>query len=130
MIRPRLDVLSFPDDYLFERFRFSSQLIIHLNNFLKPHIVHVTHREHALSSEQILCVALSFFCHGGFLYNHGDAEHISKATVCRAVRNVTLALKVYCTLVVFPSYRASRLKEEFHKITGISLSNNLFSMKL
>ncbi|CDQ86191.1 unnamed protein product [Oncorhynchus mykiss] len=57
------------------------------------HIVHMTHRGHALSSEQILCVALRFFAKMSFLYNIIDAGHISKATVCRAVRNVTLTLK-------------------------------------
>ena len=30
-----------------------------------------------------------FFC-GSFLYNIGDAEHVFKATVCQAVRNVTV----------------------------------------
>ncbi|MGH0183452.1 UNVERIFIED_CONTAM: hypothetical protein FKN15_022251 [Acipenser sinensis] len=126
VIRPRLDVLSFPDDHLFERYSFSAQSIIHLNNILSPHIVHMTHRGHAFSSEQILCVALRFFANGSFLYNIGDAEHIPKATVCRAVRNVTLALKrLLYTFVVFPSHRPTRLiKEEFHRIAGISLSNN------
>lgn len=42
VIRPRMDVLSFPDDHLFERYRFSAQSIIHLNNILSPHIVHMT----------------------------------------------------------------------------------------
>ncbi|XP_045557275.1 putative nuclease HARBI1 [Salmo salar] len=119
VIRSCLDVLSFPDAYLFERFRFSARLIIHLNNFLRPHIVHMTYRGHGLSSEQILCVALSFFANGSFLYNLGDTEHISKATVCRAVRNVTLTLKcLLYTFVVFPSHRPTRLKEEFHRIAG------------
>ncbi|XP_053294132.1 putative nuclease HARBI1 isoform X2 [Pleuronectes platessa] len=70
--------------------------------------------------EQILCIALRFFANGSFLYNVGDAEHVSKATVCRAVRNVTLALKrLLCTFVVFPSHRPTRLlKEEFHRIAG------------
>ncbi|MBN3299083.1 HARB1 nuclease, partial [Amia calva] len=58
VIRPRLDVFTFPDDYLFEHYCFSAQSIIYLNDILSPHIVHMTHRGHALSSEQILCVAL------------------------------------------------------------------------
>eukprot|EP00063_Salmo_salar_P020107 XP_013994942.1 PREDICTED: uncharacterized protein LOC106568803 [Salmo salar] len=110
VIRLCLDVLSFHDDYLFECFSFSAQSIIHLNNILSPHIVHMTHRGHALSSEQILCVALRFFANGSLLYNIGDAEHISKATICRAVRNVTLALKrLLYTFVVFPSHRPTAL---------------------
>ncbi|CDQ98241.1 unnamed protein product [Oncorhynchus mykiss] len=60
------------------------------------------------------------FANGSFLYNIGDAEHISKATVCQAVRNVTLAVKrLLYTFVVFPSHRPTRLiKEEFHRIAG------------
>ena len=119
---------SLMSSYLFERFRFSASSIIYINNILSPHIAHMTHRGHALSSEQILCIALRFFANGSFLYNVGDAEHVSKATVCRAVRNVTLALKrLLCTFVVFPSHRPTRLlKEEFHRIAGISLSSNSF----
>lgn len=40
-----------------------------------------------------------------FLYNIGDAEQVSKATVCQAVKNVTFALKqlkLY-TFVLFPT---------------------------
>ncbi|MBN3295266.1 HARB1 nuclease, partial [Amia calva] len=93
------------DDYLIEHYRFSAQLIIHLNNILSTHIVHMTHRGHALWS---------------FLYNIGDAEHISKASIGRAVRNVTLALRhLLYTFVVFPSHRPTRLiTEEFHRIAG------------
>ncbi|XP_013766782.1 putative nuclease HARBI1 [Pundamilia nyererei] len=97
VIRARLDILSFPDDFLCERYRFSAQSISYLNNILRPYITHVTHRGHPLSSLHIICIALRFFANGSFLYNIGDAEHVSKATVCRAVRNVTVALNVSCT---------------------------------
>ncbi|MBN3294808.1 HARB1 nuclease, partial [Amia calva] len=115
VIRPHLDVLLFPDDHLFERYRFSAQSIIYLNDILSPHIVHMTLRGHALSSGLILCVALRFFFSSrSFLYNIGDAENISKAAVCRAVRNVTLALKRSHL-----RHRPTRLiKEEFHRIAG------------
>uniref|UniRef100_A0AAY4BK22 DDE Tnp4 domain-containing protein n=1 Tax=Denticeps clupeoides TaxID=299321 RepID=A0AAY4BK22_9TELE len=118
MIRPRVDVLSFLDEYLYERFHFSRPSVIY--NILSPHISNMTHRGNALRTEQILCVALCFFANGSFLYNIGDAEHVSKATVCRAVRNVTLALKrLLCTFAVFPGHRTTR--QAFHRIAGISL---------
>ncbi len=91
IFRPRLDILSFPDEYLFERYRFSRNSIIYLDNLLRPYISNLTHRGRALTSLQILFIALRFFANGSFLYNIGDAEHIGKATVCRAVRKVTLA---------------------------------------
>ncbi|KAL4009681.1 hypothetical protein ACER0C_003533 [Sarotherodon galilaeus] len=120
VIRARLDILSFPDDFLCERYRFSAQSIIYLNNILRPYIAHVTHRGHSLSSVHIICIALHFFANGSFLYNIGDAEHVSKATVCQAVRNVTVSLKrLLYSFVVFPGHRPTRfIKEGFHKIAG------------
>nr|XP_024654062.1 putative nuclease HARBI1 [Maylandia zebra] len=118
VIRARLDILSFPDDFLCERYRFSAQSIIYLNNIFRPYIAHVTHRGHALSPLHILCTALRFFANGSFLYNIGDAEHVSKATVCRAVRNVTVALKrLLYSFVVFPGHRPTRFIK-CHKIAG------------
>ncbi|KAK2821361.1 hypothetical protein Q7C36_020704 [Tachysurus vachellii] len=66
----------------------------------------------------MLCVALRFFANGSFLYNIRDAEHISKATVCRAVRKVCLALKRFLQIfVLFPGHKPVRvIKEEFYRI--------------
>lgn len=60
--RPRIDVLSFPGYFLFERYRFTSQSIIYIHNLIRRDITNVTNRGRALSSTQILCVALRFFC--------------------------------------------------------------------
>lgn len=57
VIRLLLDVLEFSDEYLFKCFCFSVQSIIYLNNFLRSHIGCMTQCGHALSLEQILCVA-------------------------------------------------------------------------
>ncbi|KAK0156553.1 putative nuclease HARBI1 [Merluccius polli] len=106
IFRPRLDILSFPEEYLFERYRFSSNTIIYLNHILRPYITNLTHRGRALTSEQTLSIALRFFANGSFLYNISVAEHIGKATVCRAVRKVTLALKrLLPVMVVFPGHK-------------------------
>lgn len=107
IIRPRIDVLAFPDNYLFERYRFTSQSIIYIHNLIRPYISNITNRSHALTSQQILCVALRFFANGSFLYNVGDAEHLSKATVCRAVRKVCLALKRLLPIFIIFSSSAS-----------------------
>ncbi|XP_062327791.1 putative nuclease HARBI1 [Osmerus eperlanus] len=68
----------------------------------------------------MICVALRFFANGSFLYNIGNAEHLGKATVCRAIRKVALALKgLLQTYVVFPGHKPLRtIKEEFHMISG------------
>ena len=111
VFRPRLDVLSFPEEYLLERYRFSSNSIIYLNKILRPYITNLTHRRR---------IALRFFANGSFLYNIGNAEHFGKATVCRTVRKVTLALKrLLPVMVVFPGHKPLRtIKGEFHRIAG------------
>jgi len=75
VFRPRLDVLSFPEEYMLERYRFSSKGIIYLNNILRPYITNLTHRGRALTSEQILCIALRFFANVSFLYNIGEQSN-------------------------------------------------------
>ena len=61
IFRPRLDVVSIPEEILFESYRFSSNSIIYLENILQPHITNLTHCGRALTSLQILCIA-KFFC--------------------------------------------------------------------
>ena len=119
IFRPRLDVLSFPEEYLFQRYRFSSATIIYLNHILRPYITNLTHRGRALTSEQT-CIALRCFANGSFLYNIGDAEHIGKSTVCRAVRKVSLALKrLLPVMVVFPGHKPRR------NSTGLQVATNV-----
>ncbi|KAL6476269.1 hypothetical protein MHYP_G00147680 [Metynnis hypsauchen] len=57
---------------------------------------------------------------GSFLYSIGDAEHVSKATVCRSVQKVSLALKrLVPSFVVFPGHKpVVDIKEEFYNIAG------------
>ncbi|XP_027132646.1 putative nuclease HARBI1 [Larimichthys crocea] len=120
VLRPRIDISALPDNFLFERYSVTSQSIIYIHNLIRPHIANITSRSHALTSQQIVCVALRFFANGSFLYNIGDAEHLSKATVCRAIRRVCLALKRLLPIfVVFPGHKPVRaIKEEFHRIAG------------
>ena len=49
LLRPRLDILSFPDNFLHDRYSFSAQSIIYLEHLLRPHVNCQTHRGHALS---------------------------------------------------------------------------------
>lgn len=120
IVRPRPDLFSYPDEYLYERYRFTLQSLEYIHRLLQPRISSVTRQGHALSSEQVLCVALRFFANGSFLYNIGDAENIGKATVCRAVRSVTLALKEHLgDFVAFPGHKPVwNIKQEFYRIAG------------
>ncbi|KAI7799399.1 putative nuclease HARBI1 [Triplophysa rosa] len=85
IVRPRLDVLSYPEDFLFERYRFSLESITYIHTLLHPYITNLTRRGRALTSEQILCMALRFFAN--------------------AVRKVCLALKHFLQVFVkFPGF--------------------------
>ncbi|KAK0147406.1 hypothetical protein N1851_013132 [Merluccius polli] len=101
------------------RYRFTSQSIININNLIRPYIC--TNRSHALTSQQILCVALRFFANGSFLYNVGDAEHLSKATVCRAV--VCLAMKRL--LPMFVVFLDINLSEPSRRSWGVDSEDEL-----
>ncbi|XP_067224491.1 putative nuclease HARBI1 [Chanodichthys erythropterus] len=120
VFRDRLDPLAFPDDHLYERYRFSADGIRYLCRLLGPRIKHRTARSHALSVEQMVCVALRFFASGAFLYSVGDAEQLNKATICRKIRSVCLAIKALADVFIsFPGHRRlCDMKEEFYRIAG------------
>ena len=44
--------------YLFHCCGFTSQSIIYMHNLIRPYISNITNRSHALTSQQILCIAL------------------------------------------------------------------------
>lgn len=120
VFRDRSEPLAFPDDYLYERYRFSSDGIRYLCRLLGPKIQHPTARSHALTVPQMVCVALRFFASGMFLYAVGDAEHLNKGTICRSIRSVYLALKSLARIfITFPGHRRiCHIKEDFYKISG------------
>ncbi|XP_059384661.1 putative nuclease HARBI1, partial [Carassius carassius] len=120
VFRDRLDPLAFPDDHLYERYRFSADGIRYLCRLLGPRIKHRTARSHALSVEQMVCVALRFFASGAFLYSVGDAEQLNKATICRTIRSVCLAIKALADVFSsFPGHRRlCNIEEEFYWIAG------------
>ncbi|XP_051816643.1 putative nuclease HARBI1 [Acanthochromis polyacanthus] len=118
--RDRTNPLAFPEEYLWERYRFSRPGIVYLCTLLEPHIVRPTRRSRALTTVQSVCIGLRFFASGSFLYSVGDAEALSKATVCREIRRVYVTLKTYLNrFVTFPGHlEPQRIKEEFYSIAG------------
>lgn len=118
--RDRSDPLAFNDSYLYERYRFSRDGIAYICRLLNPYIANNTRRNRALTVPQTVCIALRFFASGTFLYTVGDAENISKASVCRSVRTVYLSLKrLLNVFVTFPGHKAIRtIKHAFYGIAG------------
>ncbi|KAK6313322.1 hypothetical protein J4Q44_G00166690 [Coregonus suidteri] len=92
VFRDRLDPLAFPDDHLYERYRFSADGIS-----------------------------------GAFLYSVGDAEQLNKATICRTIRSVCLAIKALADVFIsFPGHRRlCDIKEEFYRIAAMLWQNGL-----
>ncbi|MBN3301905.1 HARB1 nuclease, partial [Amia calva] len=121
VFRDRTNPLSYPDDVLYERYHFSSEGIQYLCQLLGPDVSNATCRSDALTVEQTVCLALRYFASGHIMYFIGDAEHLSKNTVCRAVRKVALALsKLLDAFVVFPGHLSVlKIKEAFYAIAGI-----------
>ena len=60
LIRPRLDILSYPDILLLERYRFSRKSLIYLKSLCQPYIANTTNRGPGRNSLQTICVALRF----------------------------------------------------------------------
>ena len=68
----------------------------------------------------MICLSLRYFASGQYMYSIGDAENLSKNTVCRVIRKVVLALtKLVDAFVVFPGHLPARqIKEGFYAIAG------------
>ena len=80
-----------------------------------PYVGNATQRSHALSYLLRLCFT-AIFCHGYIEYLHavGDAEHISKNTVCRAIRKVVVALNTLLIMfVAFPIFLSTQIVKDF-----------------
>uniref|UniRef100_A0A665WAX2 DDE Tnp4 domain-containing protein n=1 Tax=Echeneis naucrates TaxID=173247 RepID=A0A665WAX2_ECHNA len=93
-LRRESELLPFSTDILYERYRFSAEGICFICNLRKK----------------------VFFANSSFLYIISDAEHYGKATVCRAVRKVTLALKRLLPMkVVFPGRKPTTYKIQFYE---------------
>ncbi|KAM6965924.1 putative nuclease HARBI1 [Tautogolabrus adspersus] len=120
VFRDRQNPLAFPDDYLYERYRFSSEGMIYLCKLLEPYVASGTQRSRALTVPQTVCIALRFFASGSFMYAVGDAENMSKNTVCNAIHKVAGALtQLLDSFVVFPGHLPTQsIKEGFYEIAG------------
>uniref|UniRef100_A0A668A926 Putative nuclease HARBI1 n=1 Tax=Myripristis murdjan TaxID=586833 RepID=A0A668A926_9TELE len=119
--KDRADPLAFPDDILHERYRFSSEGgICYICSLVEPSVRNATGRSCALTVGQTVCVALRFFATGTYMHLVGDAENVSKNTVCRAVHKVVLALTERLNMfVVFPSHVSTlTVKEAFYQLAG------------
>ena len=112
--------MALSDDILYKRYRFSSEGIRYLIVLVGPYIGNATQGSCALTVAQCVCVSLRFFATGTYLHAVGDAEHIGKNLVCRAIRKVVAALKILLNMFKkFPSFLPSQIvKEGFYTLSG------------
>uniref|UniRef100_A0A667XP17 Putative nuclease HARBI1 n=1 Tax=Myripristis murdjan TaxID=586833 RepID=A0A667XP17_9TELE len=103
-----------------DRYRFSSEGIRYICSLVEPSVRNATDRSCALTVGQTVCVALRFFATGTYMHSVGDAENVSKNTVCCAIHKVVLALTERLNMfVVFPSHvSALTVKEAFYQLAG------------
>lgn len=82
VFRDHQNPLVFPDELLYERYRFLSKGLAYLWNLLGPYVASDTRRNYALTVLQTAWIVLRFYATGVFLYSVGDAEHLSKNIEC------------------------------------------------
>ncbi|XP_052347566.1 putative nuclease HARBI1 [Oncorhynchus keta] len=120
VFRDRLDPLAFLTTIYMKDTGFLQMASGIYADYWVPGLSTALHGSHALSVEQMVCVALRFFASGAFLYSVGDAEQLNKATICRTIRSVCLAIKALADVFIsFPGHRRlCDIKEEFYRIAG------------
>ena len=121
--RYRQNPLSFPDDYLYERYRFSTEGITYLCQLLELYVENATKQSHAFTDPQTVCLVLHYFATGTYMYSEGDVENLSKDTVCRTIRTIRKVVRALTAhlhaFVVFPGNLPTQtIKKGFYEIAG------------
>ncbi|KAK0141121.1 Smoothelin-like protein 2 [Merluccius polli] len=116
--RDRSDPLALPEDILYERYRFSSE-------------EDILYERYRFSSEDIRYLIVLVGPYEGNATKRsraqfGDAENISKNTVCLAIRKVVAALNTLLNMFfVFPNFLPTQtVKEGFYQLMRISTSKS------
>ncbi|XP_052084585.1 putative nuclease HARBI1 [Mytilus californianus] len=100
------------------RYRFGRDSIAYICNIVGDKLRRSTTKETALTVEQQVCIALRFYASGSFLQVIGDTMGYDKATVSRAVNDVTNALlDVKDNFIQWPKdiNSINRMKCGFHR---------------
>ena len=83
---------GFLEEELVKRYRFGRDSLLFLARLIEDEVRPIAKRNHSVSTEEQLVVALRFYASGSFLQVIGDTHGYDKATVSRIVRRVSLAL--------------------------------------
>lgn len=109
--------LDLSDEELRQRYRFGREGILFVSNLLHDDLVRETNRNHSLSVEQQVMIALRFYASGSFLQVIGDTLGLDKSTVSRVVTAVTESLcRKTDDFIKWPCVEQTR--EDFYEIAG------------
>ncbi|XP_028413867.1 putative nuclease HARBI1, partial [Dendronephthya gigantea] len=117
------NILQYYDDNeLRKRYRFGRQTIVYITNLVRDEISPATNRTHAVSATHQVLITLRFLASGSFQQVTGDTlASLDKATVCRIIRRVTVALcRKINQFIKFPQSQEDRdiVKQGFYEIAN------------
>ena len=102
---------GFSDEELIKRYRFGRESLQFIARLIDDEVRPQTQRNHSISTEEQLVIALRFFASGSFLQVIGDTHGYDKATVSRIVRRVSLAIaNKHEQWIKFPTTMAEKNK--------------------
>lgn len=107
------------DPTFIERFRLTPSSVEALLSRIGHLLLNHTTRIHDMEPRTQLLTALNFFASGGFYHNIADSHGISKATVCRCVREVTTAINAILFDEIISWNTSDAVAEAFYSIAGI-----------
>ena len=120
--RPRIN-FDFGAVYEYnERFRMSFEKLTNLVERLEPVLRRASERNHALSAKNCVQIALHWLGNGGQYHAVSDMHGISKATVCRIIRQFVTAVNntLFNELVTWPDNVAD-VVQKFYELGGLPL---------
>lgn len=116
MFRDQQNPLTFPDDFLHERCRFSSEGVTHLCQHLEPYVASGTRRSNALTVPQTVSIALHYFSSFAVMYVVGGAENTVSIASPKVAHALTGLLDAF---VMFPGHLPTlSIKEGFYDFAG------------
>ena len=102
------NILAYSDQEVRARYRFGKASIEFITNLIEVDLRRKTKRGHALDPMDQVLLALRFYASGNFLEVIGDTVGVNKATVSRAVRNVSQLLSAkYTEFIKWPTTEAA-----------------------
>jgi hypothetical protein len=106
-----------------QRFRLSDNDINFINQRIGSTLKHTTNRNHALSSEEQIRLALRYFSTGASFSVIGDAHGVHKSTVSRSVQRVVMH-KISVILLEYHAYLDASMEHMYRSLSRMRTKIN------